>query len=61
MSAGLVDAEPDLEVGPLGVVSPEGFGYVVGFVVSARRDAAADRRVSDVDAVAAEFCVEHAG
>ena len=44
-----------------GVVAPENLGYLVGVVVSVRRDAAADRGVPDVDAAVAEVVVEHPG
>jgi hypothetical protein len=45
-----VDAEQDPEVAALGVVAPQDVGDVVGMVVSVGRDAAADRRMPDVDA-----------
>jgi hypothetical protein len=56
-----VDAEQDLEVAALGVMTPEDVRDVVGVVVSVRPDAAADHGMPDMDAPPAELVVQHPG
>src|SRR3954447_12381417 len=61
LSSGSVDAELGLKTAGLGVVAPEQLGDVVGLVVGAGGDAAADRGVRDVHSAILDFVVEHPG
>src|SRR5689334_25033991 len=53
------DADPRLKHAPVRVLLPEDLGDVVGLVVGARRDLAADSGMRDVNAAVIDLVVQH--